>query len=446
MRLLNKVRKFIEANQLFGPEDKLLVGFSGGADSIVLLDVLLRMGYDCIAAHCNFQLRGEESDRDEQFVTSFCRERYIQLEKVRFDTTAYALENKISIEMAARDLRYSWFEKIAEKKQADWIAVGHHADDSAETLLLNLIRGTGIKGLSGIDAKRGKIVRPILDTTREEIENYARHFGLSYVTDSTNETSQYVRNKIRNEIIPLMAELNPSMRKTLHENSKRFAGMWRIYEEKVKEIEAEILNKTEQPHSIDIQKLQAQADPKTLLYELLSQYGFTSDTSSKVTSLLNDSGVGKVFHSNTHNLIIDREQLLIEETGKTDENVFTIEAGVNETGDPINLRFRTFEKEIDFSPSRKSHIVHFDADKVKFPLKLRKWQEGDFFVPFGMKGRKKLSDFFVDQKLSLIDKKNIWLLTSEENIIWIVGHRTDDRYKIDSKTHSILEIKTIEEK
>ncbi len=444
METLKKVQHFINANQLLADNERILVGVSGGVDSVVLLNILRKLRYDCIVAHCNFHLRGEESNRDEAFVEKLTKEYNLIYKKVDFDTIGYAKANKISIEMAARELRYRWFEKMAIENKASSIAVAHHADDSIETVLLNLVRGTGLKGMTGIEMRNGKIVRPLLACSREEIEDYAQKNDLQFVVDSTNASNDYTRNKIRNQIIPLLAEINPLVKQTFHQDILNIRGAWKIYSEKIKEIKEKIVTFSENQYSIDIQKLKSQADVKTVLFEILNDFNFNSDVIEDIyLGLENNSGLK--FHSPTHRLLKDRNSLIIDEFENKSNVEFSIPEGVSEITEPIKLNFRLLENSKDFKPSKEADTVHLDADKLKFPLTIRKWRNGDRFQPFGMTQSKKLSDFFIDEKLNLFQKEDSLLLISDEKIAWIIGLRIDNRFRISPKTRNILEI-SIKEK
>lgn len=439
MGLLKKVKKFIVANQLIADTDTIFIGVSGGIDSVVLLSILTSIGYKCIVGHCNFHLRGEESDRDALFVRDLAESYKIPYHKIDFDTIATAKSRKISIEMAARDLRYEWFKTTAQETGATLIAVAHHSDDSAETILLNLIRGTGLKGLIGIDPKNGNIIRPLLDCSRDEIHDYALWKGLNWVLDSTNDANDYTRNKIRNQITPLLSEINPSINETLNTNSKNLRGAWKIFNDKINEIKVELVGKIADKTTIDIEGLLKQADVETVLFELLNEFNFKSDVIRNIASSLH-STPGLQFFSDSHRLIKDRTHLIIE--NKTSETTleYKIEATRTEINEPIRLKLNRFAKTEDFEPSKSTDTIHIDAEKISYPLCIRKWRQGDSFHPFGMSKNKKVSDFFIDSKLSIIQKEETWLLTSDENIVWIIGWRLDNRFKTDSRTNEILEI------
>lgn len=439
METLKKVRQFIDSNQLLIDNDRILVGVSGGADSVVLLHILLKLGFECVVAHCNFHLRGEESMRDELFVEKLAEKYKLIYKKTDFDTVRFAKSNKISIEMAAREMRYAWFKKLAPENKCQTIATAHHTDDSIETLLLNMIRGTGLKGLTGIEPRNGDIVRPVLCCTRSEIEQYAQKNKLEYITDSTNLANEYSRNKIRNLILPMMADINPSVKQSLAENISRFRGSWKIYSEKIAEIEAHITFNKENQTFVDIDKLKSQSDPKTILFEILQKYQFNSDVISNIFEGL-DKSSGKRYYSDTHRLLKDREHLIVDEIEPNNTLEFSIDESTKSISIPINLSLNKKARNEDFIISKKSDIIHIDADKIKFPLTLRKWKKGDSFHPFGMKESKKLSDFFINEKINRNQKENIWLLVSDNKIVWIIGLRMDERFRITEKTKNILEI------
>lgn len=439
METLKKVRQFIDSNQLLIDNDRILVGVSGGADSVVLLHILLKLGFECVVAHCNFHLRGDESMRDELFVEKLAEKYKLIYKKTDFDTVRFAKSNKISIEMAAREMRYAWFKKLAPENKCQTIATAHHTDDSIETLLLNMIRGTGLKGLTGIEPRNGDIVRPVLCCTRSEIEQYAQKNKLEYITDSTNLANEYSRNKIRNLILPMMADINPSVKQSLAENISRFRGSWKIYSEKIAEIEAHITFNKENQTFVDIDKLKSQSDPKTILFEILQKYQFNSDVISNIFEGL-DKSSGKRYYSDTHRLLKDREHLIVDEIEPNNTLEFSIDESTKSISIPINLSLNKKARNEDFIISKKSDKIHIDADKIKFPLTLRKWKKGDSFHPFGMKESKKLSDFFINEKINRNQKENIWLLVSDNKIVWIIGLRMDERFRITEKTKNILEI------
>ncbi len=434
-----KVESYIRKHQLLTHDKPVIVGVSGGTDSVVLLHVLISLGYDCIIAHCNFHLRMEESDRDTEFVRNLAVEYKNTIHCIDFDTIKYAEDNKISIEMAARELRYNWFEELRVKFDAQAVAVAHHADDDIETLLLNLVRGTGIRGMKGISNRNKNVVRPLLFLTREQIESYLILHNLDHVEDSTNDSIDYKRNKIRNEVLPILEEINPSIRETLYKTLQYFEGSLTIYQQAIDQIEKMVVHKSADIIKLDIDAILQQADVPTVMYELLYPYGFTSATIEQITALL-DGESGKVFYSESHRLIKDRKYLIISAKGVNEQNEIFISQAENEISYPIRLNINKLSIDENFKISKEPNKVHLDALKLTFPLVIRHWKEGDSFVPFGMKNHKKLSDFFIDNKLSLLEKEQTLILQSGDEIVWIIGLRTDDRFKVTSETKEVIEL------
>lgn len=434
--ILNKVAAYITDKQLLAEREKVIIGLSGGADSIALVDILSRLGYKCVAAHCNFHLRGDESDRDAAFVDFFCRSRNINLHTVDFDTVTYAKAHKLSIEMAARELRYNWFDKICSELDINALAVAHHQDDSVETVLLNLIRGTGIRGLTGIMPRNGKVIRPLLCLSRKEILDYIDEKGLTYVTDSTNNETDYIRNKIRLDIIPLLEAINPSAKDAIARTSEYLSQVERIYSEYLFDCKTCVMD----GNKIKIDELLHVSEPQAVLYELLTPFGFNSSSTEQIFNSLNGLS-GKRFYSDTHQLIKDRDNFIISHIKDEDEeDTYDINEDDQYIDTPLKLRIETIENTPDINIEKNKSVVYLNKDKLQYPLTLRRWKQGDWFVPFGMKGRKKLSDYFSDNKFSLLDKENVWILVSGNDIIWIVGHRSDERFKIVPSAKSILKI------
>ena len=426
--MYHAVRQHIENQQLLNNGATVIVGLSGGCDSVVLLHILHRMSYRCMAAHCNFHLREEESNQDEHFVEKFCAELNIPLEITHFDTLNYAREHQLSIELAARELRYKWFESLRQKHNAEAIAVGHHADDQAETLLMHLVRGSGLNGLCGMHPRNGHIVRPLLQLTRKEIEAYALQEHLSYVTDSTNADTQIRRNYFRHEIIPMLEKINPQIVQTLNHTCQHLQGYQQFIQAETTRLREKCLVKEGNTDYIDLQQLCQHESWKTWLYELLTPYGLQGDQVEQLTRSIHARHSGKQYMSASHRCLLDRTKLILQPLISKTEVV------------PTLLQRNYPRKNMGAFPPADAPTVCIDADKVKGTLHLRHWQEGDTFRPIGMKGNKKLSDFFTDQKLSLFEKEQIWLVCDDENIIWVVGHRIDDRYKVTPETHTLLEL------
>ena len=417
------VEKFIDQKSLFERCDKVLVALSGGADSVALLRVLHALGYQCECAHCNFHLRGEESNRDEAFVQQLCQKFDIPLHVTHFDTTDYAHTKRISIEMAARELRYQWFETLRQSIGAKVIAVAHHRDDSVETFLLNLIRGTGINGLKGIAPKNGYVVRPLLQESRENILDYLQHLNQEYVTDSTNLQDEYMRNKIRLNLLPLMKELNPSVSESIAATTERLADAALIYN---KEREMAIQRVMKGEKVISISALLDETAPSSLLFELLHPYGFNSSQIKDIyQSLFGQSG--RRFHSSQWEVLRDRDSLILHSfSGEETDHV------------PPTLTYETVDITPEFIILRDKHIACLDADKVTLPLTVRKWQAGDKFTPLGMKGKKNVSDYLTDRKFTLFQKEHQYVACQGDKIVWLIGERIDNAYRIDADSKRAL--------
>ena len=378
-----KVQTYIEKLQLLTPKEPVIVGVSGGTDSVVLLHVLISLGYDCIAAHCNFHLRMEESNRDEEFVRKLAHSYSIPFYFIDFETTKYAEKHKISIEMAARDLRYDWFEELIEKQHAQAVAVAHHADDSIETMLMNLVRVTGLRGLTGIQPRNKNVVRPLLCCTRDELENYLVEHGLQHVEDSTNQENNYLRNKFRNELLPLLTDINPSVRENLYKSLANLEGNFAIYQQAIDEIRNKVVHNSGNEIRLNIDQINQQIHVPTVMHELLSPYNFSSAQIEQIREALNAES-GKIFYSETHRLIKDRKYLIISAKGDEIKNIYTISQTEKELTLPIHLTIRKMSIDDSFKPSKLPNCVHIDASLIQFPLELRRWNEGDVFYPFGM--------------------------------------------------------------
>lgn len=442
--MLTKFQQHIHKKHLFNPQKSIIVGVSGGLDSVVLLDLLIQSNYKCIVAHANFHLRGRASDRDEKFVQTLAEKKQIKYEKIDFDTQQYAKTKKISIEMAARELRYQWFEKISQKHQTDQISVAHHADDNIETLLLNLIRGTGLKGLTGIPEKNKNIIRPLLPYFRTEIEQYAAQQNITHVTDHTNLENTYQRNKIRNLLIPLLTTINPSIKQTLLDNIQRFSENANLYFSTIETISDQITEQKGQQTYIDIQKLLQQNNPQTILYEILKKKQFNAKTTQNIFLHINQQ-TGKQYHSHTHRLLNNRGKLIIQphdDNDPTQQSYYISTPKEQTITHPIPLQIKQIKRTKHFQHSTQADTINIDLDIVQFPLIIRRWIPGDSFQPLGMKGRKKVSDFFIDKKINQIEKENSWILCNQhQEIIWIIGKRLDHKYRITPQTKNILSIK-----
>lgn len=419
-----KVRQYINSKQLFSLNARIVVALSGGSDSVALLRILHALGYDCEAAHCNFHLRGKESDRDEVFVKKLCTKLGIPLHRIDFETKRYADEKKISIEMAARELRYNWFAEIKEKTKADVIAVAHHKDDSVETVLLNLIRGTGLNGLMGIRPKNGNIVRPLLCVSRKEIMDYLQDIGQEYETDSTNLQDEYTRNKIRLNLIPLMQEINPSVKEHIIDTSNYLNNVASIYNRCIEEGKLRVMDNG----NIRITALLNELSPEALLFEILYPLGFNSAQTKKIFNALKRQAGKQYISKDGWRVVKDRELLLIDKKEESGHS---------------SIKLIKEEKEYtkDFVIPNERNIACLDADKLTGELNLRKFRNGDFFIPFGMKGKKKVSDYLTDRKFSIVQKEQQWVLCCGNKIVWVVGERIDNRFRIDENTKRIMILK-----
>jgi tRNA(Ile)-lysidine synthase len=435
--MLHKIRTYIEKHDLLRPDDTVIAGLSGGADSVALLHILKQLNYSCMAAHCNFHLRGDESHQDALFAQQQAASLQIPFYQKDFDTTGYAARKHISVEMAARELRYAWFEELRMTHKAQAIAVAHHQDDSVETVLLNLIRGTSIRGLSGIRSKRDAVIRPLLESTRQEILGWLHQQNITYRTDSSNLSDEYTRNFIRLHILPMMEKLNPSVGKAIARAAGHLSDVEVIFADWIEKERKRLMDAQQR---VSIAGLMQSAAPQTVLYELLNPFGFTRFVCDAVYHSLSGES-GKIFFAPASNyqLVKDRDFLLLTTRQTKEETVYAIYAD-DSIETPIRLQTQSVVKTLDFQIEKRKSVASFDFDKLAFPLTLRTWKQGDWFIPFGMKGRKKLSDYFSDQKFDRNRKDRTWLLCSGSDIIWIVGERPDDRYKIDDSTKNILTV------
>ena len=413
---------------------KILIACSGGLDSVVLSRLFKELNYNISLAHCNFSLRGKESDEDEKFVILLADKLSIPIFNKKFNTKAYKIKHKLSTQVAARQLRYQWFDEVCTEHSFDYLATAHHLDDDLETFLINLSRGTGLRGLIGIPLINDKIIRPFLNFPRADILQYAKEKNSPWREDSSNQTSDYLRNKLRIEVIPRLKEVDHNLLNGFHQTQKYLNDSMALVNDYMTLIKNLVVDETEDGFEIDVLKLQGLPNTNALLYELLAPFGFTAwdDISDLLTAQS-----GKQIFSESHRILKNRKSLLLVENSFVhNEETYTIKESDTGIDTPINLKIEHVAKTSDYTSS----IVYLDVQKLNFPLQLRKWREGDSFYPFGMKGKKKLSKFFKDEKLSLIAKEKTWVLTSENHIVWIVGMRSDHRFKVESQTKKILKI------
>ena len=441
-------KEHIAQNLPFLKDKKLLVAISGGIDSVVLTHLLKSLNYNFELAHCNFLLRGKESDKDESFVLELASKLGLKLHSKSFETEKYAESKNISIQMAARELRYNWFEELLQKNNLDYIITAHQKDDELETFLINFTRGTGLDGLTGIPIINGNIIRPFLPFSRNEILIYATKNKLKWREDSSNTSIKYIRNKIRHKVIPVLKELNPNLLDSFSKTMQNLNGSKQLVSDYLKLIKEKVVFESGDEIYFKINELNKLNHSKAYLFELLKTYNFTEW--DDVTNLLK-AQTGKYVVSKTHRLLKNRDQLIL--TALNVENhteCCKISSTTQSIENPINLQFETIEIPAS-TKSDKTKILQelflnndttevFDFNVLQFPLTLRKWQKGDYFYPIGLSGKKKISKYFKDKKLSLFEKENAWLLCSGNNIVWLVGKRIDDRFKVTSKTSTIFKI------
>ncbi|MBC7889835.1 MAG: tRNA lysidine(34) synthetase TilS [Ferruginibacter sp.] len=461
MELLEKFTQHIKKENLFQPKDRLLLAVSGGIDSVVLCELCRQAGYDFEMAHCNFQLRGDDSNRDEKFVAALAKKFGVVFYVKTFETIPYAQATKKSVEEAARDLRYQWFYSLIEPKKWDdgqkemddityqvskqrlstlnYILTAHHADDNIETVLMNFFRGTGITGLRGILPKQGKLIRPLLFARRTELEIFVKDNALEFVTDHTNFENDYTRNYFRNTIIPLVSESFPRSAKNVLKNIQRFRETEILYQQAVQLHKKKLLEQKGGEIHIPVLKLLKTTPLATVVYEIIKDFGFTSHQTEEAIALLK-SETGKYIQSATHRVIKNRNWLVISP-------IATIECAhvlIEENDHAIVFLNGTISMEkiakARFSMVNDPLVAQLDPAQIKFPLLLRKWKQGDYFYPLGMQKKKKLSRFFIDQKLSLTQKENTWVIEMDKKIIWVVGKRIDNRYKVTDDTQDVLKI------
>ena len=441
--MLEQFQAYINRYHLIAEGDRLILALSGGIDSMVLADLLLKSKVNFVVAHCNFHLRGEESDGDERFVRKFTERNGIQCYVKQFDTEQYAADQGISIEMAARDLRYAWFEELRQQLGYDKIAVAHHADDQAETFFINLLRGAGLRGLKGMQPQNCVIIRPLLWASREQIHQYAVENQITWREDHTNAETIYLRNKIRNQLLPVFDELHPEARQGLYKSLEHLSSENELFRDLLNERLAQIVERQGDVMTIKYSSLLTPHSSLQLLFEWLRQYNFNPDQCHFIFEAM-PTGIGNKYYSPTHQLVIGRNELQLSEIKSVSDEEIQIKVGQEEITSPIHLCFSQFEKRSDFVIDKSSNVAQLDAEKIQFPLTLRHWRHGDRFHPLGMKGSKLLSDFFVDQKFTETQKENVFLLLSADNqILWVVGHRIDDRFKIDNRTTTVFECKLV---
>ena len=441
MKVLRTFLDYIRHQQLFTEDDKILLAVSGGKDSVLMTQLFAQSKYSFGIAHCNFQLRGDESEKDAVFVEKLAKELNVPFFKINFDTKEFATKEKISIQMSARDLRYDWLEKIRVAENYSFVAVAHHQTDSVETVLLNLVRGTGIAGLHGILPKRDHIVRPLLALTGEEVTQMIEEQGIAFREDESNKESKYARNRVRLEVLPAFKEINPTLEKTFSIASQRFLALEMFLNQQVATIRVKLfLEKEKGVFFVDISTLKAEGLDSFILYEIFRPFGFSEPILKDLLENLEQPESGKIFYSETHQLLINRHELIVREIqDKVEQAVFIPELPTvfSWYGKSYSLILKDLA--IDKVDFRKTMTVVLDADKVIFPLEVRVWRAGDFFKPLGLNGTKKISDFLINQKIALDEKNRIPLLiNSNQDILSVCVLRIDDRYKITAETKKVI--------
>jgi tRNA(Ile)-lysidine synthase len=439
MSLLQRFQEFIKENAFFQPKDKLLLAVSGGVDSVVLCELCKQSGYDFAIAHCNFQLRGEESERDEQFVRNLGDKYEVDVFVKKFDTKKYAEETRKGIQEAARNLRYEWFEELRQGKSFSFTLLAHHANDNIETVLMNFVRGTGLEGLTGISVFTvfGYCIRPMLSFTRSEIEEFARENNLAWVEDSSNVSSRYTRNFFRNEIIPSIKKAYPQAEENILDNIQRFKKISNLYGVLVEELKGRLCKYNQAEVRIPVKELM-HYQGTSFIYEIIKDYYFGEKQVDEVIKLATAES-GKYIENDMYQIIKHRNWFIIAPRFvrtdtiiiEKDSNQIRSHAGV------LDLKFINKEK---FVLDKSEKVAQFDAKHIEFPLLLRKWKQGDYFYPLGMRKKKKLARFFIDQKLAKNQKENVWVIESAKRIIWVVGLRIDDRFKVTERTKQILQL------
>jgi len=439
--VIEQFLKYVDENTLFVKSDKILIAVSGGLDSVVLLDLLFKTGFNISIAHCNFQLRGNESDMDEEFVRNLGKNYKLKTFVKVCDASDFAVTNKLSIQESARELRYNWFKEVSIKHKFDKVAVAHHFDDNLETFFINFSRGSGLSGIRGIPITNENIVRPLMFASRKEIEEYAHENNLKFREDSSNSSDKYLRNNLRHNLIPGFLELLGNSIETLRKSMTYLAEDELLFEQLIQQKRQELIEDGEGFQFMEKSKLLSLSPLKTWVYYLLKPFNFSRSVTDDISESLKDNNSGKKFFSSTHRLVSDREKLIITaQKLNTDSQEFTLDETASELLTPLHFDISTFSKTDDFKILNDKNIAYFDFEKLAFPLTLRKWKTGDKFKPLGMKGSKLLSNFFIDEKLSLLEKENVWLLESNDEIIWVVGLRTSDKYKITSQTETVYKV------
>ena len=442
MNLIETFQRYIEENSLATHDDRILLTVSGGVDSMVMHSLFTRCGYRVGVAHCNFQLRGTESDEDEVLVEEEAKKYGVEFYNKRFETKAEMERTGESMEMAARRLRYAWFDALSHERGYTAVAIAHHADDSIETFFINLLRGTGLRGLTGISTQVGKIIRPLLFASRREILEYAVQNRIPFREDSSNRSTKYLRNKIRLGLIPRIREINPKFTSLMSRNLARLTDAQLFINHGIERIRGEAVTSEAGIDTIRLDRIDPAFPQGFVIYELLSSgYGFKGDVIDSLCHALEQGATGRRFYAREHVACIDRGRIVVAPVAPDDACLTTVPKGALRSycGNSV-LYYEYCDIDTIKNFGVPEHIAQIDADRLQFPLTLRRWQEGDWFVPFGMTGRKKVSDFLVDAKVSVAEKQRQFVLVSGGEIAWLVGRRIDDRYRLTPETENVLRI------
>ena len=441
LNMIDEFKKFIFENNLIKPGDKVLMTVSGGIDSMVMAHLFLKQDYKIGIAHCNFSLRAAESDKDEELVRKFASEHNIPFFTVRFETKTFAKKNRLSVQMAARDLRYKWFEEIRKENGYDLIAVAHNLNDNIETLLINLTRGTGLAGMAGMKPSSNNIIRPLLFATRRIISTYRDQHSIVFREDKSNADTKYIRNKIRHLVIPVLKEINPSIEITLNETAGRFSGLNEIVSEYISRLRENISEEKEQHITFNIGLLKNYLHNKVVLFELFKPYSITNALLIDLIKVIEGKTGGQII-TESHRIIKNRKEIIVSDEEFIKETSYSIINTASFCNFPGISSARNVRISDIYEIPSDPHIACLDSQEISFPVIIRKWKPGDYFYPLGMNQKKKLSDYFIDNKYSRFDKENIFILESDGKIVWIIGDRIDDRFKITSSTKKGLLLKS----
>ena len=442
MLLLDGFEKYIEENELFSHDDKLLLTVSGGVDSMVMMALAAAAGYRFGVAHCNFQLRGKESDEDEVLVENEARRYGAEFYNKRFDTVGEMERTGESMEMAARRLRYAWFRELCDEHGYTAIAIAHHSNDSIETFFRTMLRGTGLRGLTGITTQVGRVVRPMMFATRKDIHDYAVAHRIPFREDSSNRSTKYLRNKVRIGLVPMLKEINPQFTTIMRRNIARLSQAQDFITSAINIVKGESLEHDGDIHTLRVAKIRPTLPRNYVIYEILSsEYGFKGDVVDALCHALDNGATGRRFYSREWVAVVDRGDVVVAPITEDDSCETIVERNTVRSYAGGSVLYYEYCN-IDFIDNldQGENVALLDADKLKYPLYVRRWREGDWFIPFGMSGRKKLSDYLIDKKVSMAEKNRQFVLVSGEDIVWVVGRRLDDRFAITRKTENVLRV------